>query len=238
MSSLPYSDNRTAVSTLSRAATALLVVVVAACSSGGGSGNNAGPTAPTPPPPPPPPSSSAQIAVIGCSQTSNAWRGWIAGGDMRVWELFQGYGGGDVSDWARDVPNGDYWNRFDVNVDSNPDAGIIWWQLCTLLSRPGTEADVDAIAAEIKRRIPGVVIYVTPLAEFEKPETCNKDNLPNSRALTDYLVGNGTARRGPELPRVLDAWIQPPQGDGGCHVGADGRAEFGAALTNFNWPAP
>jgi len=204
-----------------------LVIALAAC----GGGGNSSPTDPTGPPV----STSAQIAVIGCSQTSNAWRGWLEQGDSKVWTLIQGYGGGAVTDWAGGIPNGDYWRRFDTNAAANPPANIVWWELCDRSRRPASIMQAEAIAEEIHRRLPGVTIYATPLAEFERPETCGKQDIANSRRITDHMIMTGAVLRGPELPLVLDAWIQPPQGDGGCHIGADGRAAMGQVLTAFDW---
>lgn len=199
------------------------------------------PATPTSPPIPSanstPLPSQVIIAVIGCSQTSNAWRGWLDSGDDRVWQLSSGYGGGDVVDWANDIPHGDYWQRLEDNIAANPAANVIWWQLCDLARANGQFSHVDAIRAEIENRTPGAAVYVTPLADFEKPETCTKMDVANSNLLVDYLVSTGQARRGPDLPLVLDSWIQPPQGDGKCHVGREGKAMFGMTLAGFNWSA-
>ncbi len=196
--------------------------------------NGSSPTA-APPPGEPPPPDSTLVGVVGCSQTTTAWRGWIETGDDGVWRFVLGYAGGDIVKWAGDIPNGDYWMRLDANIAGNGQATAVWWQICDRLLNPGTTADAEAVLAEIQHRVPGASVYASPLAEFERPETCTKMNLPNSNALVDHLVNSGLAQRGPDLPLVLDAWIQPPQGDGECHVGADGRAAFGAALAAFNW---
>ena len=74
-------------------ALALLFVCSAACSS------SSSPTAPRPGEP-------TIVGVLGCSQTTTAWAGWLDTGDGRVWDLLQGYGGGDIAEWSRTIPNG------------------------------------------------------------------------------------------------------------------------------------
>jgi hypothetical protein len=210
-------------------AVAILATLVGIGCGGGGS--------PTDPGGSPPITPSTSIGVVGCSQTTNAWRGWLGQGDARVWTLVIGYGGGAVTDWAAQIPDGLYWTRFDRNQGANPQATVIWWQLCDRNFPTANVMHAEAVLGEIRRRHPTATIYVTPLAEFERPETCGKQNIANSHMLTDYLVGTGEVERGPELPMVLDQWIQPPEGDGGCHVGDSGSAEFGRTLAGFDWRA-
>lgn len=209
-----------------RLALSALAVVVAACGGGGSS-----PTAPGGAPPPP--ITTAQIAVMGCSQSTNAWRGWLAQGDGRVWTQVVGYNGGTVTRWASQIPDGDYWRRLRTNMGSNPTANVVWWQLCDVIRTPGSIMGVEAIFNEIQNQLPRATIYVTPLAEFQAPETCLKQNISNSRLLADHLVMSGLAQRGPELPLVLSTWIE--DGDHGCHVGRIGEAEFGMTLAGFDW---
>ena len=175
---------------------------------------------------------------MGCSQTTTAWAGWLGTGDGRVWtNLLRGYGGGDIAEWSRTIPNGDYWSRLESNIVGNPPATAVWWQICDLAMDNGTLADSDAVLAEIRRRLPGVTVYVSPLADFERPETCQKQDIVNSRRLVDHLVATGSALRGPVLPLVLDAWVQSRSGNGKCNAGAAGREAFGSALASFGWPA-
>ena len=35
------------------------------------------------------------------------------------WNLLRGYGGGDIAEWSRTIPNGDYWSRLDGNIAGN-----------------------------------------------------------------------------------------------------------------------
>ena len=99
----------------------------------------------------------------------------------------------------------------------------------------GTFTDSDAVLAEIRRRVPGATMYVSPLADFERPETCQKQDINNSRRLVNHLVATGGASRGPVMPFALDEWIQPPAGNVQCGAGIAGRAAFGAALAAFDW---
>ena len=109
----------------------------------------------------PPPAGATMVGIIGCSQTSNAWRGWLDIGDNAVWKLVVGYGGGDISEWSRTIPTGDYWARLDSNVDGNPPATAIWWQICDIVRRPGSFGDAEAVLTEIERRVPGATVYVS-----------------------------------------------------------------------------
>ena len=122
---------------------ALLVVGATACSS------SSSPTVPSSGGP-------TIVAVVGCSQTTTAWGGWQGTGDSRVWmNVVQGYGGGDIAEWSRTIPNGDYWSRLESNIVGNSPATAVWWQICDLAMDNGTLADGDAVLAEIRRRFPG-----------------------------------------------------------------------------------
>ncbi len=178
------------------------------------------------------------VGVVGCSQTSTAWGGWLDTGDGRAWSLIEGYGGGDIAEWSRTIPNGDYWSRLDSNIAGNSAATAVWWQICDLALDNGTFAATDAVLAEIRRRIPGATVYVSPLTDFERPETCQKQDIDNSRQLADHAINAGGALPGPALPVVLDAWVQPPSGNGKCSTGAEGREAFGAALAAFDFGSP
>ena len=201
---------------------AVVVVCSTACSSSGS------PTAPSP-------GDTTLVGVVGCSQTSAAWGGWLDRGDGRVWNLLQGYGGGDIAEWSRTIPSGDYWSRLERNIAGNQPANAVWWQVCDLAMDNGTLADSEAVLVEIRRRLPGATVYVSPLADFERPETCQKQDLENSRRLVDHVVSAGGAFRGPNLPLVLDEWVQSPTGNGKCNSGAPGREAFGSVLAAFNW---
>ncbi len=231
MTAAPQTHSTRSTKTVAKEALALLLLLATlACLDG-----PALPTAPGPLIGDSTPPTQTVVGVVGCSQTTNAWRGWIDTGDDRVWQVVSGYGGGDVVEWATGVPDGDYWRRLDANSAANATATVVWWQLCDLALDSGLFGHVEAILAEIRERIPGASVYASPLAEFERPETCVKMNVQNSNRLVDFLVATGQVRRGPDLPRVLSAWIQPPQGDGQCHVGSEGRTMFGLRLASFSW---
>ena len=183
----------------------------------------------------PPAQGAVRVGIVGCSQTSNAWRGWLGITNSNVWNLVTGYGGGDISEWSRSIPNGDYWARLDANAGGNAPATAIWWQICDLVRRPGNFGDAEAVLDEIKRRVPGATIYVSSLADFERPQTCEKQDIENSRRLADFIVNTGRAQPGPVLPMVLDRWIQGSGGDGRCHVGSEGKEAFGMVVASFNW---
>ena len=76
---------------------------------------------------------------------------------------------------------------------------------------------------------------MSSLADFEKPRTCQKQDIENSRRLADFIVGTGRAQPGPVLPMVLDSWIQGSGGDGACHVGSEGKQAFAMSVAAFNW---
>lgn len=160
--------------------------------------------------------------------------GWTPG---TVWSGIscRGNGGGDIAEWSRTIPNGGYWSRLERNLAGNPPATAVWWQICDLALDNGTLADSDAVLAEIRQRLPGAIVYASPLADFERPETCQKQDIDNSRRLVDHVVANGGAFRGPVLPLVLDAWIQSPSGNGTCGSGSAGREALGSSLGAFEW---
>lgn len=194
---------------------ALLATLLAAC---------VGSATEVPPPPP-----GVVVGVVGCSETSRAWDGWIETGDRRPWQVQIGdYGGGAVARWHEQIPDGDYWTRLDNNIAANPPATVVWWQLCDLNRFSATTWEAEEVLAEIRNRLPGTTIYASPLAVPVDPTVCSgKENVENSQALVDHLVSTGQVERGPTLPMVLPEWA--------CGFDPAKAVAYGTTLAAFSW---
>lgn len=183
-------------------------------------------------------SKALSIAIAGCSQSTTAWAGW-ANDDTRPWDWNGlGYGGGNIAEWHRELhfqpgqPR-HFWDRFDQNMAESQPADIIWFQVCVNNHSPVTLSQLGKVMREFKEKIPGVEIYLSPLADWVDPSGCTKLDILSSNLLVDAAVASGRVLRGPDLPVVQPDW---PIND--CHVGPVGRTAFGRALKGWSgWPS-
>ncbi len=196
------------------------------------------PTAP--PPPPPPPASQALWGAVGCSQTQSSIEGYVALGGTRSWppSELEGYGGGDVLDWA-DL-SGFRWDLFQAALDAHG-AAEIWWEICVTGGRDdpvptaGDFAAVESIAEEIRRRAPDVPIFASAVTDYVGVECwkTGEGGVQVSRSLVDHVLGLGLAQPGPIIG-PLDETTTAEDGKGTrCSFNEAGRTLVGGQLLAF-----
>ncbi len=166
--------------------------------------------------------SNTAIAAIGYNQVSDVGRLWPASTDDNP---FADYWGNDIVKWA-DV-NGQgrsAWAAFDAELGANPSTTAVWFQVCVRAETPGSTVTVDTIVAEIRRRLPQVTVYASPL---DDTPSCLIGDPDLSLEYVDHLVDTGQALRGPTLSPL------PPDQVKGCHASGDGIDLHGADLAAF-----
>ena len=113
--------------------------------------------------------SKATIGFIGCSNTRQTVYGYRWANGKNMWLVdrddIHDYDSGAVIQWAES--QGDFWDVFDKNLAKNPRTTKIWWQLCLPRDQAGiTYEEALPVIDELRKRIPNVSIYVSPLAEY------------------------------------------------------------------------
>ncbi|TSC79961.1 MAG: amidase [Candidatus Peregrinibacteria bacterium Gr01-1014_25] len=110
---------------------------------------------------------AVSIGYIGCSNTRQTVEGYQRLGGTKMWPYEKRYDGGAVRDWAQDAERGNkYWDVFDELLEEHPNTRAVWWQLCIRQEDDTKYDDTVAILAEIRKRIPGVKVYVSPLPGY------------------------------------------------------------------------
>lgn len=182
------------------------------------------------------------IGYVGGSLTYNATDGYATAGGTKFWEgPDRAYGGGTVTAWAQALPGGDdddRWAAFASLEAANrwrDTTSVVWFEL---LSHGGeTDGAVYeaalAVLEEIRRRVPGVTIYVSGMNGYTVAGDCSGVTAgapAQMRALADRLVAEGGALAGPIM-----AELTPEQTtDGaGCHANSDGKRILGEELRAF-----
>ncbi|MEK7640528.1 MAG: hypothetical protein AAB389_00835 [Patescibacteria group bacterium] len=207
------------------------------------------------PPTTPPPSSgvlTGPIGFVGCSNSRDTVQGYYSIGGKRIWRPLQNttYGGGTPVSWFNGLKdsNSKYWKEFDAMNAANPGAKNLWLSLCLR----ATESDAASYAAsisvidEVKRRIPGITIYVSGLNGFVEPHVCGitgKNGPLRAQMLADRLVGEGRAKTGPDVGDLISDDQIPSDGatpqntetiSDGCHPSPErGEPKLGRELLKF-----
>jgi hypothetical protein len=175
----------------------------------------------------------------------------LVGGDL-FWPFIRNYGGGTVTQWADgiDQKSNQYWSAFTKQQQQQP-AHTFWLQLCaTATEDQDNDDEALAIIAEIRRRVPDAVVYISPLNDWAAPHVCSicgPDGPTNMEADTVEVVATGEALEGPQLPALIarctsrecgvssaGATIQNNQVEtDGCHPDTNGQLKFGESLERF-----
>lgn len=181
----------------------------------------------------PPPPLTADIGYMGCSMTMGVGNGLIALGNTQSWNPVPDFGGGGVWQWAQSFGN-KYWTNFQTAYTAQP-VSVIWWELCSL-NQTGYETYDNAVAVidELKRRIPGVTVYVSAQPAYDNPadHVCVKAgvNGPSRMStLAAQLTASGDALSGPVMG-PLDATSQLMDD---CHANTAGEKLMGQQFINF-----
>lgn len=172
--------------------------------------------------------------VIGLAETGS-------NGD-RYWEVFTGlnlnYGGGDMGRWcdptSRHYPI--YWSQFEKYVPQN--VTDIWAYWMARGSTPDPETSPDEVRAQadhcieqLQLRRPDATIWLTGMADYAVPHSCNNQNYPErARWAVDYALATyPEVQPGPphEAFTVVDL-----AGDG-CHPGGTSLDNGATALQEW-----
>jgi hypothetical protein len=177
----------------------------------------------------------ADLGYIGCSMTMGAVDGAVNLGSSVFWNTKPDFGGGGVWQWAQSF-NNKFWTAFQNAYNAQP-VSIIWWQLCSLDSYKNNETYDNAllIIDELKRRIPGVTIYVSAQPAYDPVNhvcTLAGASGPTRMAtLAAQLTTNGEALAGP----VTGPLKYPDQtkNNDSCHPNTSGEQLMGQQIINF-----
>ncbi|TSC83048.1 MAG: hypothetical protein G01um101419_320 [Parcubacteria group bacterium Gr01-1014_19] len=210
------------------------------------------PPSPTPTPSPTSGIPGGPIGFVGCSNIRDTVQGYRAVGGKRIWNptTDKTYGGGTPVAWAKSIsdPNLKYWDEFDVMNKANPGAKTLWMGLCLRAVESDQASYNGAVATidEVKRKIPGVTIYVSALNGFVEPHVCGitgKNGPLRAQLLANRLVKEGRAKTGPDVGDLISDDQIPSTGataqntetvSDGCHPSPQrGEPKLGRELLKF-----
>lgn len=185
--------------------------------------------------------SSASIGYIGCSNTKQTVYGYHAVGGKNIWvgseRRLHDYDGGAVIDWARGAEKGKgFWKVFDRYLAENPHTTAVWWQLC--IRKDEAEMTYDnavPILHALRKRIPHVTIYVSPLAEYAENvcEITGMEGIERATSLAQELDSrNDDVFPGPVLGPLYLSEITDKEKDR-CHLNEEGMRKLGEHMKKF-----
>lgn len=177
--------------------------------------------------------SPGTLGWVGCSISKNAVHGYEGLGGYLMWPSGGlDYGGGGIGLWAKDLTDAStYWGAFAARLRDFPNTNVVWWNLCTRAGSPEDSFEAArSVLAEIERRIPGVVVYVSAQPDYSD-EACGlagPDGPANMRAVAGQLVEETSAQAGPMMGPLA-----ANETSDGCHANQAGRALMGGQLLDF-----
>ncbi len=131
-----------------------------------------------------------------------------------------------------------YWSAFDSLYVGNILRGattVVWFELLSHGNEDYTTVYNAAVSvlAEIRRRIPGVTIYISGMNGYVQPQICSgvtPEAPPQMRQIAAQLVAEGRALAGPLMPELTTT--QTTSG-AGCHANNTGKPILGNILVDF-----
>lgn len=132
-----------------------------------------------------------------------------------------------------------YWTKFNNALVAQP-TNTFWLQLCAIATDAAQEtyANVVAWINEVKRRVPGAIIYISAQPKYVPASTCSiaGSNGPDRmEVLVNQIVSNGVALAGP----VIGPWDYTTDLDPDlCHPNATGKAIAGQQIMDFFYSIP
>lgn len=177
------------------------------------------------------------IGYIGCSNTRETVEGYHYTGGTKMWPYERRYGSGTVRDWANDVETGSvYWEVFDELMQEYPHTKVIWWQLCipdNTNERSTALEHTEIILQQVRKRIPNVVLYVSPLADYTEG-VCSITGtwgLEKAKELAQEVdEHNDDVIAGP----ILGPMTPADTAKDGCHFSSpDGKRKLGNQMREF-----
>src|SRR6185295_12785552 len=92
-----------------------------------------------------------------------------------MWPFIRNYGDGTVTQWATGIGDqrNQYWSAFTKQLQNQPTTTTFWFQLCaTAEESQNNDDEATAVIAEIRRRVPDAVVYISPLNDWVAPHVC------------------------------------------------------------------
>src|SRR3989338_5864238 len=180
-------------------------------------------------------SSLVTIGFIGCSNTLETVEGYSHVGGKKMWDYERRYGSGTILDWSQHLDEGSkYWDVFDELLEKYPNTNTIWFELCIMdEDRTTSYEHATIIISEIRKRIPAVAIYVSPLADYTDGvcEITGTFGLEKGKELAKELdEKNEDVVAGP----LLGPMTPKDTAKDGCHLSSpDGKRKLGNQMRLF-----
>lgn len=184
------------------------------------------------PPPPPNPNPTNVVGYLGCSMTMGAVDG--AGAGNVFWNSKPHYGGGGLYQWSKSLNNA-FWTAFQTSLEKQPTT-TIWWELCALSEDAANETYDQALVVldEIKRRVPGALIYVSAQPAYAPSShecvIAGQDGQARMARIAAELTAAGDVIAGPvvgPLNYPAETLID------GCHGNTTGNRLIGKQIADF-----
>lgn len=184
-----------------------------------------------------PTESHTSIGFVGCSNTRQTVQGYNLVGGKAIWVVdernIHEYDGGAVRNWAE--KENKFWKIFDNYLKNNPNTSAIWWQLCIRKEEAAmTYEDALPVLEILRKKIPGVIIYVSPLAEYTENvcELTGTEGIKRAKSLAQELDSrNEDVRAGPFVGPLRLADISNQEDH--CHPHKEGAMKMGRQLKAF-----
>ena len=181
---------------------------------------------------------SFSVGYIGCSNTKQTVYGYHWVGGANIWPAderrLHDYDNGAVVNWRKDGNR--FWDAFDDYLEENPITDAVWWQLCIRQGEAGMAyEDAIPVLEAIRKRIPGVTIYISPLADYAENvcEITGVEGIERAKALAHELDSrNEDVLPGPILGPLYLAEITDQEKDR-CHLNEAGMQKLGEQMKAF-----
>jgi hypothetical protein len=174
------------------------------------------------------------VGYLGCSLTWQTVDGYHLLGGQRMWPPLEGMGEGDIPILAMELsaPPAAHWDLFGQALARYP-ATAFWVEACFLTSQIGPQnvAQAELVIAHIRELVPGAKIYLSPMNGWDPADGCGKASsaaVATARRVTDAVVADGVALRGPTLPILPEA-----EALDSCHPDKNGRTLLAGALLDW-----
>src|SRR3989344_4684006 len=185
----------------------------------------------------------ASIGYVGCSNTMQTVAAYWSvdnsddSDDKVLWKFNEDelheYDAGAVVDWSRGAEKGNkFWKTFDRYLENSPNTKAVFWQLCIRKEEPTPYEEALPVLEAIRKIIPGVVIYVSPLPPYTEGicEITGTAGIERAKALAEELDSkNEDVLPGP----VLGPMAPEDTDEDSCHLSEGGMQTLGKQMREF-----
>ena len=179
--------------------------------------------------------SSEHIGYIGCSSTSIRISGYHEIGGEKFWAPQGAYFSNSILDWANKIGDNvtrGVWVAFDKQLAEFPGTDKVWIELCIRDVDNITYEDTYAVVENVRAKIPGVTIFVSPIAGYSD-HLCHISGaigIPTGKEFAKKLASeNSDVFLGPALSDLT--WNETDSA--GCHPNDSGARIWGQELKDF-----